>query len=148
MKVILTKDVAGLGRAGDVKEVSDGHARNFLLPKHLVLPATAAALDRLQKEEQELQAKVKRQEEKFLSLKNKMESKVFTIKGRAQKQNLFAALHEDQVAKAINEKLDLGLTPDQVVIEKPIKSLGLHKVQIRFAEKLKADVKLDVVAES
>lgn len=144
MKVILAQDVAGLGRAGDVKEVSDGHARNFLLPKRLALPATTAALERLQKEELERQAKFKKQEEKFAALKSALESKTFTIKGRAEKQHLFAAIHETQIAKAINEKLGLELTPDQIVLEKPIKSLGLHEAEIRFAEKLKAKVKLEV----
>ena len=144
MKVILTKDVAGLGRAGDVKEVSDGHARNFLLPRRLALPATSSALTKLQKEEQERQDKLKRDQEKFLALKTKIEGKTFTLKGKSDKQNLFAAIHEDQIAKAINEKFDLGVVPDQIRIKTPIKKLGLHEVELRFAEKHIARVHLSV----
>src|SRR5258708_6049100 len=102
MKVILTKDVAGLGRSGDIKTVSDGHARNFLIPKHLALPATTEVLARVQKEEAEHQAKVKKDIERFQFLKTKLESKTITIKAPAAKNNLFAAIRENGIAKAIN----------------------------------------------
>ncbi|MEO8065673.1 MAG: 50S ribosomal protein L9 [Candidatus Doudnabacteria bacterium] len=146
MKVILTKDVSGLGRAGDVKEVSDGHARNFLLPKHLVLPATISALGRVQKEESERQDKVKKHEEKLLAAKSKLENKTFIVKGKAEKQHLFAAIHENQIVAAINEKLNLDIESNQIVLEKPIKSLGLHEFHVRLGEKQLIKVKLDVEA--
>ena len=144
MKIILTKDVAGTGRAGDVKEVSDGHARNFLIPKHLALPATSSALAQIQKEQQERQAKVARLQEKFVALKNKIENKTFIIKAKAQKQNLFAAVSKVQIAQAINDKLNLELNPDQIKLSDPIKSLGLHDVEIQFAQNLSSKVKLSV----
>ena len=92
MKVLLTKDVSGLGRAGDVKEVSDGHARNFLIPKHLALPATSEILRQVQKEEGEKQAKLAREQERFLAFKKKVEGRAVLLKGKAQGQNLFAAI--------------------------------------------------------
>lgn len=144
MKVILTKDVAGLGRAGDVKEVSDGHARNFLLPRHLVLPATRSSLQKLQKEEQERIDRAKRQDEKFLAVKNKIQSKTFIIKGKAEKQHLFAAIHEDQIAKVLSDSLSLELHSSQIVMSKPIKNLGLHEVEIRFNENHIAKINLEV----
>ena len=134
MKIILTKDVSGLGRAGDVKEVSDGYARNFLIMRHLALPATSKALDQIQKLELERQAKVKKEQERFEQIKNMIQSKTFTIKAKADKIHLFAAVRPMEIAAAINSKLNLQIGADQIIIEKPIKTLGLNEVAIRFAQ--------------
>ncbi len=144
MKVILTKDVMGLGRAGDVKEVSDGYARNFLLLRHFALPATVKALDKLQKEEQEHQAKVKKTQERFEQLKSKLENKVFTVKARADKTHLFAALKPEQIADAINQKQNYGILPEHVAIQTPVKSLGEHGIELRLAHQSVIKVKLNV----
>ena len=144
MKVILTKDVSGLGRAGDVKEVSDGYARNFLLLRHLALPATIKALDKLQKEEQERQAKIKKQQERFEQVRLKLENKVFSVKARADKTHLFAALKPQQIVDAINAKQDYGVLPEHVAIQAPIKSLGEHVVELRLAQQSVIKVKLNV----
>lgn len=146
MKVILTKDVTGLGRAGDVKEVSDGYARNFLLLRHLALPATVKALDKLQKEELEHQAKVKKMQERFEQMKTKLENKVFAVKARAEKTHLFAALRPQQIADAINHKQNYGVLPEHVTIKAPIKSLGEHEVELRLAQQ--SIIKVKLVVES
>ncbi|HEX9504305.1 MAG TPA: 50S ribosomal protein L9 [Patescibacteria group bacterium] len=144
MKIILTKDVSGLGRAGDVKDVSDGHARNFLIPKHLGLPATSEALIRIQKEESERQAKVRKNQEKFLDLKKNLENKTFTVKAKANKKNLFAAVHEAEIAKAITDKSGAEISPEMIRIKLPVKALGIHEIEVRFAPNLIALVKLNI----
>src|SRR4026209_1785229 len=111
MKVLLSKDIQGLGKAGQVKEVSDGHARNFLFPKHLAMPATTAVLAQVQKEEKEKQEKIKKQEERLLKLKNKLEGKTVVIKAKSSGKNLFASLHKDQIAQALTEKLGVEISP-------------------------------------
>jgi large subunit ribosomal protein L9 len=147
MKVLLTKDVKGLGKSGDVKEVSDGHARNFLIPKHLALPATSSVLAQVQKEEQERQLKIVRDIERFMKIKGKLENKTITIKAKASKSILFAGLHEKEIAHAIGENLGIEVSPDFIILPGPIKSVGVHEVKIRFAKDQEALVKLDVIAE-
>ncbi len=146
MKVILTKDVAGLGRSGDVKEVSDGHARNFLLPRRLALPATTQALQKLQKETEEHQVKVAKDHERALTLRNKLEGKTFAIKARAQGKNLFAALREKDLAQVVMEKSGVEISPEMIIVSKPLKSIGLHSLEIRLAKDIKALVSLNVEA--
>lgn len=148
MKVILTKDVAGLGRAGDVKEVSDGYARNFLILKHLALPATTKALDQIQKQELERQAKIKKEQERFEQIRIKLQSKTFVVQARADKTHLFAAVKAKEIADVINSKLNLGVEENQIIIEKPIKTLGLHQVGVRFAQNPPVKVNLMVEAIS
>ena len=144
MKVLLTKDVSGLGRAGQIMEVSDGHARNFLLPKHLALPATSSLLAKVQKEEAEKQAKVKKETERFLTIKNKLEGKTITIKAKAEGKNLFAGIHEKELAKTLTEKLGVEISPAAIKLVGQVKSLGLHPVELRLAENIVAHVKLNV----
>ena len=144
MKVLLTRDVQGLGRAGDVKEVSDGHARNFLIPKHFGIPATSSVLATVQKEEKERQDKFTRQQETLLSLKTKLEGKTFTVRGRAEKQHLFAALRPNDIASSINEKFHTQVEPNQIVLDKPVKSLGLQEIELKLSDNLQFKIKLDV----
>jgi large subunit ribosomal protein L9 len=144
MKIILTKDVQGLGKVGDVKDVSDGYARNFLLAKHLGLPATNVALDKIQKEQAEKQAKMTKENERALNLKAKLEGKTIAITGKAQKQSLFAAIHEKDIALAITEKLGTEVAADSIIIKNPIKTLGNHTVEVKLAQNLSATVKLEV----
>lgn len=145
MKVLLTKDVPNLGRSGEIKEVSDGHARNFLIPKHLALPATSQVLQKIQKEEQEKQAKIFKDLERFQNIKNKLEGKTFTIKAKSEKQNLFAAVHEKEIAQAINEKAGTEISPELIKIQSPIKTLGEHQVEIVFNSEIRTKIKLVVI---
>ncbi|MBX4191635.1 MAG: 50S ribosomal protein L9 [Candidatus Doudnabacteria bacterium] len=147
MKVILIKDVPGLGRAGDVKEVSDGHARNLLIPRNVALPATTSALTKIQKETAEQKEKLKRETENFIQLKNKFQNKAFTIKAKANKNSLFAGIHEKEIAKVINEKSAATIDMSMIRIKSPIKTLGEHLVEVRFAKDYSAMVKLVVVQE-
>ncbi len=146
MKLLLTKDVRGLGRAGDVKDVSDGHARNFLIPKGFALPATTTILTRVQKEEQEKQDKFKREQEHLAQLKNKLADKEFTVKAKGSGSNLFAALHQRNIAAAINAKHPSSVTEDMVVLDKALKTLGEHEVGLKLNDQIKFKIRLIIQA--
>lgn len=136
----MSKEVKGLGKAGHVKEVSDGYARNFLIPRHLALPATSQLLDKVQKEEKERQDKILKQRDAALALKRKLEGKTFSIKAKANKETLFAAIHEAEIARAA------GLTAEQITLSQPIKTLGNYEAEARLFEDIKVKIKLDVQA--
>ena len=149
MKVLLTKDVPGLGRVNDVKEVSDGHARNFLIPRHLALPATTEVLTRVQKEEKEQQNKVQHQQEQAQNLKKNLESKTVIIQVKdSGTHKLYAAVREPIITEEINKKFHLSLTPKQVIIKQAIDTLGMHKVEIKLTETTHAQVKLEIKKQS
>ena len=144
MKVLLLKDISGLGRSGDIKEVSDGHARNFLIPRKLVLPADKPLVAKVQKERQEKQASARKQHQKHLDQKQQLESKTFIAKGKAAGNNLFAAIHERDIAQIINEKTGLSILPENISISKPVKSLGIHKINLKLEQGLNATINLNV----
>lgn len=146
MKVLLTKDVKGLGRSGDIKEVSDGHARNFLIPKHLALPATAEVLNQVQKKEKERQVKIVKVQEFQQQLKNKLSHKEFLIKARASDKHLFAAIHEAEIAAVVNQKFPDSIKSSQISLSEPIKSLGQHEVNVKLSEAINFKIKVNIEA--
>lgn len=146
MKLILIKDVKNLGRAWDVIEVSDGYARNFLIPKRFALVATTAELENLKKQKKEHLEKSARMQEKFDSLKTKFSNRVFTVKAKADNQKLFAAVHEKAIADSINQKLSLEITPEQIILNQPIKNLGLTEAQLKLSPNVLVDIKINVEA--
>ncbi len=144
MKILLTKDVSGIGRAGDIKEVSEGHARNFLIPKGYGVPATQNLVAKVAKENQEKNEKQQREQQKFIDLAAKLGRITVTIKAKASKENLFGAIHEDSIVEALKSKLNIEVEPQKIIIEKPIKTIGLHQVTIKVSPNHKALITVDI----
>ncbi|MBM3257243.1 MAG: 50S ribosomal protein L9 [Candidatus Liptonbacteria bacterium] len=133
MKVIFLKDVPGRGRKNDVKEVSDGYARNFLLPNNLAKLATSGALKNLEglklereKEDQELLKHI-------AELKRILKERTLEFKVKADEAgSVFGSVNKDQVLSALREQKLLGKERAEVELEHPLKTLGEHRVKIRF----------------
>lgn len=133
MKVILIKDVAKIGKKGEVKEVNDGFANNFLIAKGFGKIATKEIQAKLEKEAKEATAKADRQNEKMNELKRELEKRTFTVAVKVgDKGQIFGGAHEKDIIAAINAKLNTTLEKQNVHIEHPIKSIGQHKVKIKL----------------
>ena len=131
MKVILSQDIAGVGRKGEVKNVSDGYAGNFLLPKKLAQVATPAAIasaEKLKKQtEQDKEVQKDILEKNIKSLKD---LKV-QIKAKAnEKGHLFSIIHPDEISKILKEQHHLDIPSKIIEIEKPIKEIGEHIIKV------------------
>jgi large subunit ribosomal protein L9 len=147
MKVILQKDIINLGDAGDIKDVADGYARNYLIPKKLVIAASESnkrviehqnRLIKLKKE------KRKKQSEKAYEGINNLELEIKAKVGEEEK--LFGSITTSDIAKKLLEK---GFTIDKrkITIENPIRMTGEYNIQIKLDEGLSAVVKLKVEKE-
>jgi large subunit ribosomal protein L9 len=147
MKIILTKDVSGIGRRGEIKQVSVGYARNFLMPKGIAKPATSEFIAKLEKEAQEMRQKSNRNNYKWLKLKENLENKVFLFKAKTNKDRLFAAISKEQIVESIKKKIGIDIRPKQVTIKNPIKSLGFSDAEILLPNHLKATLRINVEAE-
>ncbi len=144
MKVILQKDVPKLGQQGEVKEVSDGYGRNYLLPRGYAVEASAGRI----KELEMLEAKKSRRAEKERSeadaLASNLEGKVFTVKATAgEGGRLFGSVTTLDIAKAMEEA---GIIVDRrkITIGDPIKSLGRHTVEVKFHSQVSASIVVNV----
>jgi large subunit ribosomal protein L9 len=133
MKVILIKDVSGLGRAGDVKDVADGYGRNFIVGKGFGVVAAQSQIDRITKEQKEKAAKTAKEISKLADLHNRINNHTVTIKKPANGNKLFAGVHEADIINAIKSKFGVEVTSKQIKIIKGIKTTGNHTVKLRLS---------------
>ena len=149
MKVILLEDVKGTGKRGDIVEVSDGYARNFLFKKKLAKEATAVEVNSL-KIKKEAEAFHKKEElDRLTALARKINGKeiVCSVKtGGGEEQKIFGSVTNEMVAIAL-EKAGYTVDKKKIVIAAPIKKLGVYDVDIKLVSGVKCSIKLKVVQE-
>lgn len=143
MKVILLKDIKGLGKEGDLVNAKDGYARNFLLPKGDAIEATPGNLKKW-KENKEKEAEKKDNEHRdALKLKEKMESISVTIIGKAgEGGRLFGSITSKDIADALKSQHKIDIDRRKIELKDNIKSLGITSVDVRVYAEVTA--KLDV----
>lgn len=143
MKIILTDEVRGLGHRGDLVDVKNGYARNFLLPQGLAFLATEANKRRLEEEKKSYDEKVLREKAVSEEVARKMEGMRLTLVKKAGEGDvLYGSVTTSDIADALAEK---GIQVDRrrVELEEPIKRLGEHQVHVR----LHRDVSVPVIIE-
>lgn len=146
MKIILLQDVAKIGRKYDVKNVSDGHALNLLIPKGLAQVATPDALKKVEKLKLEDAAHRKVQEDLLLMNLKAVESTTLEIKEKANdKGHLFAGVHKEEIISRMKSEKQIDLLPEFIELDKPIKEVGNHIVVIKVKDK-SAKLKLTISA--
>jgi large subunit ribosomal protein L9 len=139
MKVILTKQVPGLGKIGEIKEVSDGYGNNFLIKKGLARMATKEAVSQRLKEDKEAQGKKEKEAGQVETLKANLEKQKFTMAVKVGPQGqIFNGVHEKDIAEMVNKKLHSNLEKHQIQTP-PLKELGEHKVKIKLGHGLSAE---------
>lgn len=133
MKVILMKDVSKLGQRGTVVEVADGYAINVLIKKGLAVLGTPGEIMKWKQKEESTKHKKEVQTNTFLQLIDKINNTKIEITGKKHdgKGQLFASIHESDIADAIYKATNLSIDPKQVIIDGHIKSLGEYKVKIK-----------------
>ena len=145
MKVILLDDVAKVGRRGEVRDVSDGYARNFLIPKKLALSATAGNLKNLDHIKRQQDAKASRIKDDADSLRARIESLVYEDRRQASDEGkLFGSVTTQDIAEYL-EKQGLKIERRRLVLDEPIKTLGEHAVGIRLHADVTAQLRVNVV---
>lgn len=148
MKVILLKDIDDLGKKNDVKNVTDGYARNFLFAKNLAKPATKEALKKLEAEK-EIEAQMAEQElkriEETVSQIDGLELEV--IEKMDEGGKLYGAINEVKIAKIFKDK-GFNIKKNQIKIPQPIKTAGEYPIIITFDHGLEAEIKIIVAEES
>lgn len=131
MKVILIKDVARLGRKSEIKEVPSGHAINFLIPRKMAIPATTENLKRITEVTKKHVAKSLNDLESFKeALKGLSDRTVVYTTEANEKGSLFKGINADDIAKSL-EKEGYIIQKNHIMLDHPIKELGIHEVVLR-----------------
>jgi len=148
MKVLLTETVDDLGSAGEVKKVADGYARNFLIPKGLAVPATAAALKQAELRRQAGARRQKREEVKAESLARTLSQVTLTFQAKAgEKDKLYGSVTNADIAEALERETGQAIDKRKVELEEPIRELGSYYVPIKLLPDLTPQVTVIVERE-
>ena len=146
MKVIFSVDVRGQGRKGEMKEVSDGYARNYLIPRGLAAEATADNINAMRLKEKARAAQLAR--EKALAEENakKLEGVQVIIRARAGSAGkLFGAVTSQEISDALKEQYDIDIEKKKIVQAEPIKSFGSYTVKAKMGFEISGNINLLVV---
>jgi large subunit ribosomal protein L9 len=147
MKVLFKKDVADVARAGQVKDVADGYARNFLIPRGLAVVATAGALKQVA-DVQAVAARHAAEEEKAArDLKQRLEAQPIAIEAKAGSQGrLYGSVTTADVAAAIQKQVGATLDRRDLDITEPVRQVGSYQVSARLHRSVTANVTIEVRA--
>ena len=147
MKIILTHEVHGLGSAGDVVDVKDGYARNFLLPRRLATPWTKGGQKQVESITKAREVRAVKSLDDAKALKGSLESAKVNLSARAgDSGRLFGAITTTEIADAVKAAGAGDVDRRTIQIAQPIRSLGDHEVQVRLHPEVAATLKLNVVA--
>ena len=147
MKVILRQDHDKLGESGSVIQVKAGYARNFLIPKGIVYPATAENIKRYDSEKAQMNQKKIQEQKKSEELAKVLENVSCTITVQVgEEDKLFGSVTSQNIAESL-EAQGHKIDKRKIVLEEPIKSLGIYSVPIKLHSEVEAKVKVWVVKE-
>lgn len=147
MKVILKEDIRELGNVGDVIQVADGYARNYLIPKGLAKPATEQNIQQLEHETKMREGLMQKQKKEAELFAKKLEEVSCTvIKKAGEEEKLFGSVTSQDIYESLkNEGIEID--KKKIILEEPIKALGVYKVPIKVHPEVTAELKVWVVKE-
>ena len=145
MEVILTKDVDKIGKIGSVVKVKDGFARNFLLPKKLAIPVTEGNLKKLEQEKKKLIQGLEEKKQAALVLKERLDNLSLTISATAQdEKSLYGSVTAQDISDSLKEE-GIEVEKNLIILEEPIKSLGIYEIIVKLHPEVSAKVKAWIV---
>lgn len=145
MKVILLEDVRALGKAGDIVKVSDGYARNMLLPKKLAKEATAGNVRALENRKAAEAEQREKDKAEAAVIKKALENEVIRLVSKGgEGGRLFGAVTNVDIANAIRDQKGFEIDKKKIRIPSPIKTVGRHEAEIKLFTDISAKVKIDV----
>ena len=148
MRVILKREVAGLGRPGDVKDVADGYAQNFLLPRGLAIEATAGELKVLARARDAKRAKQDRAHADAEELAKRLSETTLVFRLKAGEQGkTFGSVTNKDIADALQREHKVEIDRTKVHLPEPLKSLGVHSVEVRLLTDVRANVTVAIEPE-
>lgn len=148
MKVLLLEDVKGLGKKGEICEVKDGYAQNFLIAKNKAKNATNEVINRYKAEQRNQQEKEALElAEKKQMVDNLSQMTIEIPKKIGANDALFGAVTKEEIIEALNAKHPYGISKKDIEIKSPIKALGKYEVDINLGSGIHGSLKIQVVAE-
>lgn len=149
MKILLLENVSKLGKAGEIVNVADGYAKNFLIPQKKGQEATKAVLKSFEEKQKVEQARRVKAEAEAAALAKELSGKIINVKAKAgDNGKLFGAVTAQDVADALKEQLDLDVDKKKVIVPEDIKTVGDYTVTVKLLANASADIHMSVTADA
>ncbi|MDR0580095.1 MAG: 50S ribosomal protein L9 [Campylobacteraceae bacterium] len=148
MKVLLVKDVKGIGKTGEIKEVKDGYGKNFLIGKGFAKLATNEVLRQYESEKKRKAESEAKELERIKEIKATVEKINLVIKrSLGANGSLFGAVTKDEIAKELETQHQIEIDKKNIEIELPIKNTGIFNVSIKLGHAIHSNLKLEIIGE-
>ena len=145
MKVILLQDVRGKGKKGQMLEVSDGYARNYMLPRKIAMEATADAVNTMRMNDKAAAEKAAKERAEALEVAKKLREMTLTVNAKGGGAGkLFGSVTNQEIAEALKEKTGIALDKRKIVISDPIKNVGTYTVQCKLGYEITAPLTVKI----
>ena len=145
MKVILTQDIRGKGKRGQMIEVSDGYARNYLLPKKLAQEANADNVNTMKMNDKATAERQAKERAEAMDISKKMKDFTVTVTAKGGGAGrLFGSVTNTEIAEALEQQQKVKLDKRKIVLDEPIKQTGLYTVKCKLGYEINADLKVEV----
>ncbi len=148
MKVLLRSDIKGVGRRGDIVNVSSGHARNFLLPNDLAIVANAGTIAQAEVMRKSREQQIAADRESARLVATSLSTTVIKISAKAGNEGrLFGSINAAEIAKAVLDQTGVTIDRKNIQVEAPLRQLGEHSVSAEIFADVVATLKLEIVAK-
>ncbi|MCI7808321.1 50S ribosomal protein L9 [bacterium] len=146
MKVILLQDVKGKGKKGQMLEVSDGYARNFMLPRKLAIEATPDAINTMRMNDKATQERIAREKAEAMAVSKQLREMTVTVTGKGGGAGrLFGSITNQEIADALEKQAGIKLDKRKIVIAEPIKNVGTYTVTCKLGYEISAPLTVKIV---
>ena len=145
MKVILLQDVKGKGKKGQMIEISDGYARNYMLPRKLATEATPDAVNTMRMNDKANQERIAREKAEAMETAGKLREMTVTVAAKGGGAGrLFGSVTNTEIAEALAAQQKITLDKRKIVLDEPIKAVGVYTVKCKLGYEINADLKVEV----
>ena len=145
MKVILVKEVKSLGKHGKICEVSDGYARNYLIPRGLAVVATDGNVQDLAHKQKQEELKLKREKDKALELAEELENATITVKVKTgEKGRLFGSVTNKEISEVLEKEYNIKVDKRKIEMKDSLKTVGSYTVSVKIHSEVSASLKINI----
>jgi large subunit ribosomal protein L9 len=148
MKIAFLEDVPNVARAGDIKEVADGYARNYLLPKKLAVPASPGVASTIEEQRQSRSRKETQRKAELAALGQKLEGTEIKLEAKAgSKDRLYGAITTAEIAAQLESQIGITIDKKKIELTEPIRKLGSHQLSVKLGHEITPKITVTVAAK-